>query len=27
MIDEIMRLAASCGITKQDIAEMLELTD
>ena len=25
--DEIMRLAASCGITKQDIAEMLELTD
>ena len=27
MIDEIMRLAVSCGITKQDIAEMLELTD
>lgn len=27
MLEEIMRLAASCGITKQDIAEMLELTE
>ena len=27
MIEEIMRLAASCGITKQDIADMLELAE
>ena len=27
MLEEIMRLAASCGITKEDIAEMLELTE
>ena len=25
MLDEIMQLAASCGITKRDIADMLEL--
>ena len=27
MLDEIMRLAASCGLTKEDIAEMLDLTE
>lgn len=27
LIDEIMQLAASCGITKQDIADMLELAE
>ena len=27
LLDEIMRLAASCGLTKEDIAEMLDLTD
>ena len=27
MLEEIMRLAASCGITKQDIADMLELAE
>ena len=27
MLDEIMRLAASCGLSKEDIAEMLDLTE
>ncbi len=27
LVDEIMRLASSCGITKQDIADMLEIAD
>ena len=27
MLDEIMRLAASCGLTKEDITEMLDLTE
>ncbi len=27
LLDEIMRLAASCGLTKEDITEMLDLTE
>ena len=27
LVDEIIRLASSCGITKQDIADMLEIAD